>query len=119
VDLPKTDIQQQTPTTQATIWRIFRLPNNILKGLCPWDAVQLDPDKVHVFRFLIFDIIKANKKKQGLLADPPLFVFQAWPSVMLCTSPVTGRRTAVKLEIKERPSISCSLLNTSGYNPEI
>lgn len=78
VDLLKTDIQQQTPTTQATIWKAFRLSSNRLKGLCPWAAVQLDPDKIYVFLFLIFDIIKANKKKQGILADPPLFVFQAW-----------------------------------------
>lgn len=77
VHLLKTDIQQQTPTTQATMWKIFRLSNNRLKELCPWAAVQLDPDNIYVFLFLIFDIIKANKKKQGLLADLPLFVFQA------------------------------------------
>lgn len=102
VDLPKAGIQQQIPTTQATIWRIFRLPNNILKGLCSWAAFQLDPDNVYVFLFIIFDIIKANKKKLGPLADLPLFVLQAWRSVMLCTSSVTGRRPAMKLEMRDQ-----------------
>lgn len=84
VDLLKTDIQQQTPTTQATMWKIFRLSNNRLKGLCPWAAVQLDPDNIYVFLFLIFDIKKANKKKQGILADPPLY---SRPGVKSCFVP--------------------------------
>lgn len=73
-----TDLKQQTPTTQATMWKIFRLSNNRLKGLCPWAAVQPDPDNIYVFLLLIFDKIKANKKKKGILAEPPLLVFQAW-----------------------------------------
>lgn len=65
LDLSKTGIQLQTPTTQTTICWIFRLSCSILKRLCPWAAVQLDPDNVYVFLFLIFDTINANKKKIG------------------------------------------------------